>query len=145
MNDRVLGIAALLLASFMFWQSYDMVPDFSYEPLGPRAFPMLLSIMIAFCGLHLIIKGQFQAQPISRDAKLRIILLALVILGYALIFQPLGFIIATFLAIFAIGYLFGGKWLPLSISSLLIAVTLYVLFDRVLEVVLPVGLLGHWL
>lgn len=145
MNDRVLGIAALLLAGFMFWQSYDMVPDFSYEPLGPRAFPMLLSVMIAFCGLYLVIKGQFQAHPVANDVKLRIILLALVILIYALLFQPLGFILATFLAVMAIGFLFGGKLLPLSITSLLTAVILYVLFDRVLEVVLPVGILGHWL
>lgn len=145
MNDRLLGIAALALAGFMLWQGYGMVPSFSYEPLGPRAFPMLLGGLIAICGLVLIFKGLYRAPATPASTQIRIFILFLCILGYGLLFQTLGFIVATFLVVIAVGYLFGGKLLPLAISALIIAVGLYFLFDRLMDVVLPTGILGHWL
>lgn len=145
MNDRLLGLLALLLAAFMFWQSRGMVPAFSYEPLGPRAFPMLLSFFIAFCGIVLLLKGQYRSAPLSTATRVRLILLTLSLLGYALLFIPLGFIVATFLAILAIGGLFGGRPVPLISASIIAPVTLYYLFDQLLDVVLPMGILGRLL
>src|SRR5690625_1749378 len=148
MNDRLLGLLALLLAAFMFWQSRGMVPAFSYEPLGPRAFPMLLSFFIAFCGIVLLLKGQYRSAPLSTATRVRLVLLALSLLGYALLFIPLGFIVSTFLAmlaIVAIVGLFGGRPLPLISASIIAPVTLYYLFDQLLDVVLPMGILGRLL
>lgn len=145
MNDRLLGIAALGLAAFMLWQGYGMVPAFSYEPLGPRAFPMLLGGLIGVCGLVLVFKGLYRAPATPLATNLRILLLFVFILAYGLLFQPLGFIVATALVVMAVGYLFGGRPLPLVISAVLISVGLYFLFDKLMDVVLPVGILGHWL
>lgn len=145
MNDRNLGIAAILLAIFMLWQSYGMVPAFSYEPLGPRAFPMLLGVLIGLCGIYLLIKGQFKAAYIAPNTQLKIFILFLLFIAYGFLFQPLGFIVSTFLAILSIGYLFGGRLIPLLISGVVSSVALYFLFDRALSVVLPVGILGKWL
>lgn len=141
MNDRILGLLALLLAAFMFWESREMVPAFSYEPLGPRAFPMLLSIFIAFCGLVLLFKGQYHSAPLATKTRIRLALLALSLLGYAILFIPLGFIIATSLAILAIGSLFGASPAPLLSASIIAPITLYFLFDQLLDVVLPLGIL----
>lgn len=145
MNDRTLGIAALLLSAFMLWQSYGMVPAFSYEPLGPRAFPMLLGALIGLCGIYILIKGQFKAAYIAPNTQLKIVILFLLFVAYGFLFQPLGFIVATFLAIVSIGFIFGGRLVPLLISGVVSSIALYFLFDRVLSVVLPVGILGKWL
>ena len=52
MNDRTLGIAALALAAFMTWAGWDIEAPFAYEPVGPRAFPLLLALIIGLCGLR---------------------------------------------------------------------------------------------
>ena len=63
LNDRILGIAALIFAALIVALGYDLVPPFSYEPVGPRAFPMLLAAIIAICGISLIIKGGGDVDP----------------------------------------------------------------------------------
>lgn len=142
MSDRSLGTCAIFLAIFMFWQSYDMVPNFSYEPLGPRAFPLLLSLLIALCGFSLIVKNKFKSESISKLTKIRILFLSLILFAYAFSFIPLGFIISTSIAILAIGYLFKGPTIPIVLSSISIPIILYYIFDHLLEVVLPAGILG---
>ncbi|HLV29395.1 MAG TPA: tripartite tricarboxylate transporter TctB family protein, partial [Burkholderiaceae bacterium] len=42
LNDRLLGIAALVFAALITAFGYDLEPPFSYEPVGPKAFPLLL-------------------------------------------------------------------------------------------------------
>lgn len=145
MNDRLLGISTLLLGVFMLWQGYGMVPAFSYEPLGPRAFPMLLGGLICACGLLLTLKGLYRAPATSWASHFRIFLLFSLILAYGMLFQSLGFILATALLVLGAGYLFGGKPIPLIISAIVISCSLFFLFDRLMDVVLPVGLLGRWL
>ncbi|MEZ2720537.1 tripartite tricarboxylate transporter TctB family protein [Paenalcaligenes hominis] len=142
MSDRVLGLFCLVIAAVVFWQSYDMVPAFSYEPLGPRAFPMLIGALLALCGLVLVVKNQFIAPRLPQGTHRKILLLFAYILVYALLFQPLGFVVATILMVFLLGKLFGGRTGPLLLSAVLMAGSLYWLFDRVMDVVLPAGLLG---
>lgn len=145
MNDRILGIGALVLSGVMFWQGIGLVAPFSYEPLGPRAFPFLIAAIIGLCGLWLVIKGGGQTEPNPPGANLRIGAMFLVVLGYALIYQSAGFIIATALMTSLVGKLFGGGWLKPIIGGVVSAVFFFYLFDRVLDVVLPLGILEAWL
>ncbi|RMX08001.1 tripartite tricarboxylate transporter TctB family protein [Corticibacter populi] len=145
MNDRKLGIAALALAVVMFWQGWGLEAPFSYEPLGPRAFPLLIAAVMAVCGIVLVVKGGGQSEPNPPGASLRIGAMFLVIVGYALIYQPAGFIIATALMTMLVGRLFGGGWLKPAVCGVLGSVLFFFLFDRVLDVVLPLGVLEAWL
>src|SRR5690606_42125783 len=65
MNDRTLGIAALVLAALMTWAGWDIETPFAYEPVGPRAFPMLIALIIGLCGLRLAIKG---GEPVEANS-----------------------------------------------------------------------------
>lgn len=145
MNNRILGIAALALAAMMIWQGHDLQAPFSYEPLGPRAFPLLIAAVMALCGLRLAIRGGGQAPANPPGANTRIAAMFGVIVGYALVFQWAGFIIATALMTLLVGRLFGGGGVGPAIGGVVGSVLLFILFDRVLDVVLPVGLLGAWL
>jgi putative tricarboxylic transport membrane protein len=115
----------------MAWFGWGIEAPFSYEPVGPRAFPMLLAGAIALCGLWLLFKGRFKAEANPAGANLRIALMLVYCLAYALLFEWLGFIVATALATILVGRLFGGAW----------SVLFFFLFDRVLDVVLPLGIL----
>jgi len=145
MNDRTLGIAALVLAALMTWTGWDIEAPFAYEPVGPRAFPMLIALVIGLCGLRLAIKGGNPVEPNPPGANARIAMMVLVAAAYAFLFQWLGFLIATALMTMFVGRLFGGSWLKCAVGGLVMGVFFYVLFDKVLDVVLPAGLLGDLL
>jgi len=145
MNDRTLGIFALILAALMTWTGWDIEAPFAYEPVGPRAFPLLIALLIGLCGLRLAIKGGNAIEANSPGANSRIALMVLIAAGYAFLFQWLGFIIATALMTILVGRLFGGTWLKCTIGGVIMGVFFFLLFDKALDVVLPAGLLGDLL
>ena len=63
--------------------------------------------------------------------------------GYAFLFQWLGFVIATALMTVFVGRLFGGGWAKCALGGVGMSVFFFVLFDKVLDVVLPGGLLEN--
>lgn len=145
MNDRVLGAAALALAAFLTWNGWGLQAPFAYEPVGPRAFPLLVALIIGLCGVRLMVKGGGEVAPNPAGANARIALMAGVVAGYALLFQWLGFVIATALMTVLVGRLFGGTWGKSLIGGLVMGVLFFLLFDKVMDVVLPTGLLGDLL
>ena len=61
--------------------------------------------------------------------------------AYGLLFESLGFVVSTTLMGFGLGMLFNGRLLPSLASGLLMGALLYGLFDYLLNVPLPLGLL----
>ncbi len=145
MNDRILGIAALVFAALMAWFGWGIQAPFSYEPVGPRAFPMLLALIIALCGAWLAFRGREQAEPNPPGANSRIALMVVYCLLYAFFFEPLGFIVATTAVTILVGRLFGGAWVKVAAGGLVMSVLFFLLFDRALDVVLPLGILENLL
>ncbi|WP_312433540.1 tripartite tricarboxylate transporter TctB family protein [Achromobacter sp.] len=143
MNDRILGIAALALAVFMTAAGWSIEAPFAYEPVGPRAFPLLLALIIGLCGLRLVYKGGHAVEPNPAGANGRIALMVVFVTVYAFLFQWLGFIVATSLMTIFVGRLFGGSWVKCAIGGVVMSLLFFVLFDKVLDVVLPGGLLEN--
>ena len=142
LNDRVLGAAALVVAAFLAWYGHDLEAPFAYEPVGPRAFPMLVAAMIALCGIRLVAKGGNPADANAPGANTRIASMVAVVAAYAVAFQWLGFVIATTLMAVLVGRLFGGTWLKGLLGGGVMGLGFFLLFDKGLDVVLPTGLLG---
>lgn len=141
-QDRFLGVAALALAAVMIAFGYNLQAPFAYEPVGPRAFPLMAAGVIAICGLLLVLKpGQANTTEGSGITR-PILILAVCLLAYALLFQPVGFVISTALMMVPIAMVFGALWWQGAITGVVLAVSSYILFDKVLDVVLPVGPLG---
>ncbi len=61
------------------------------------------------------------------------------VLAYALLFQMLGFPLATALMAVPVGMAFGGTWKQALTGGAALGLALYLLFDKVLDVVLPAG------
>jgi putative tricarboxylic transport membrane protein len=57
-------------------------------------------------------------------------------------FLWLGFVIANTIMVVFVGRLFGGSWVKAVITGVAMSVLFFLLFDKVLDVVLPTGLLG---
>lgn len=142
LNDRVLGIAALIFAALITAFGYDLEPPFSYEPVGPKAFPLLIALIIALCGLRLIIKGGGEVEANPEGANTRIMAMVAYLAAYAFFFQWIGFILATTLMVALVGRLFRATRAQAFVGGIAMSIGLFYLFDKGLDVVLPTGLLG---
>ena len=84
-----------------------------------------LNKLLAAAALWLLCKPDLLEQRFNPQAAGRALLCVLTLLAYALLFEVLGFVIATALAAFVLGLLFTGRLLPCAISGLLMGVLLY--------------------
>ena len=142
MSDRILGAVCVVAAAGMAWAAQDYAPAFSYEPVGPRAFPRLLAALMAIGGAWLVLRPTLIASPFRLAAMKPIGLCALTVVIYALLFQLLGFTLATAVMAVPVGMSFGGTWKQSLAGGVGLGLGLYLLFDKLLDVVLPTGLLS---
>lgn len=141
MSDRVLGAVCVIVAACMAWAAQAYAPPISYEPVGPRAFPRLLAGLMAVAGLWLVIKPSIVGNPYPAKALKLIGLSVVTVFIYALLFQALGFTLSTALMAVPVGMAFGGTWKQSLLGGIGLGLSMYLLFDKLLDVVLPTGVL----
>jgi putative tricarboxylic transport membrane protein len=142
MNDRILGAACVVLAAAMAWAAQDYAAPISYEPVGPRAFPLLLATLLAIGGGWLVVKPGAHASGLGLGHLKTLGVAAIAVFAYALLFELLGFTLATAAMAIPVGMAFGGSWKRSLVAGICLGVALYVLFDKLLDVVLPTGVLS---
>jgi putative tricarboxylic transport membrane protein len=142
MSDRLLGGVCVVVAAGMAWAAQGYAAAISYEPVGPRAFPLLLASLMAVGGLWLVIRPQGGTGRISLTRVKSIGLASLAVLAYALLFEWLGFTLATAAMAVPVGMAFGGSWKQSLAGGAGLGLVLFFMFDKLLDVVLPTGLLS---
>lgn len=153
MSDRILGAVCVVVGAGMAWAAHGYAAEISYEPVGPRAFPLLLSALMVACGAWLVVRPSHAAvgdgaaaaggEGPARWQRFRPLALALAAIAmYVALFQWLGFPLATALMALPVGMAFGGSWRQSLAGGVGMGVVLYLMFDKLLDVVLPTGLLS---
>jgi putative tricarboxylic transport membrane protein len=145
MSDRLLGVVCVVAGAGMAWAARDYAAPISYEPVGPRAFPLLLAALMAAGGAWLVLKPGPHGFGLGREHFGRIGLAVAAIVVYAALFEALGFPLATAAMALPVGMAFGGSWKQSLAGGALLGLVLYGLFDKLLDVVLPTGLLAFLL
>lgn len=140
-SDRVFGVIWLAIAIAMGLLATTFHAPFSYEPIGPSKYPMLLSILMGLSGIWFIWRPG--PEPEWPDLALwrKVIVMFALLLAYAWLFQLLGFMLATALLTVGLGRLYGGRWVQCVIGGALLGPGLYLFFDKLLDVALPIGTL----
>lgn len=144
MTDRIFAILWLCICTVIVVQMLALSVPFAYEPVGPKAFPILLAILMALCCGALLINPEPGIQWPNAGLLGKGVLLIAILLLYATFFETLGFPLATAVMVFAVHALFGGRWWSGVLTAILVAVGGYLLFDRILEVSLPAGRMWPW-
>jgi putative tricarboxylic transport membrane protein len=112
---------------------------------GAGFFPFLGGISLIVLSFFLLVqalRGRRMGVQ-SFGELLRPCILVIGLLAYALLFDPLGYIITTIiLSVVVLLILEEKSWWIVGGVSLLIAVGTYILFDRFLQTPLPAGILG---
>lgn len=142
MADRIFAAIWLALTVAYAFAARDYVAPYSYEPIGPRAFPLLLSVISAVCSIWLLVRPDRFAETLyglPPGGLLKALVLAVALVAYGVVFEWLGFPLSTFLVTMVIGRLFRGEWIRILVAGAGLGVGLYVLFDRLLDVTVPLG------
>ncbi|MFO1322461.1 MAG: tripartite tricarboxylate transporter TctB family protein [Burkholderiales bacterium] len=142
MSDRILGAVCLVASAGMAWAAHDYAAPISYEPVGPRAFPLLLAGLMALAGAWLVARPGAHGFELARENLKPIALVVAAVFAYAALFETLGFTLATALMAVPVGMAFGGSWKQSLAGGAVMGFLLYLMFDKLLDVVLPTGLLS---
>jgi putative tricarboxylic transport membrane protein len=140
-SDRLTGFALLALAvAYGFAASgyQAMIGD----PLGPAVFPIVLAIPLGLLSLYLIVRPDREPDWPRGRALLKQLLALVAFVAYAYLLEPLGFLVSTFLAVVVLGWLLGARPWQAGAAGAAIPLVLFVLFDTLLGLPLPAGVLG---
>lgn len=145
--QRIFASVLLLACIGLALMAWPYQAAFSYEPVGPRAFPLLMLGLMSSALLYMVfrpapIKHSDEEPPLDRETLTKIGLCVLLLLVLAGTFEPLGFIVASIITGVPMARLYGGRWVPSVAIISLMAVGLYLLFDRLMDVPLPLGVLS---
>jgi len=138
--DRIFGLFLLAIAAVFGGLGWGIQAPFSYDPLGPRPYPLLLAGVLAALALWMICKPQKVKLPDHQVLARGGMLVATLVL-YQLTFRGIGFILATILCVTLLARMFRGSWRQGLVTGIGLALACYGLFNYVLEIPLPPGML----
>ena len=141
MSDRLAGLVLLALA-VAYGVTASGYQAMIGDPLGPAVFPVVLAIPLGLLSLYLVVRPGPEADWPRGRALLKQVLALVAFVAYAYLLEPLGFLVSTFLAVVALGCLLGARLRQAAVAGAGIAVVLFVLFDSLLGLPLPAGVLG---
>jgi len=144
MSDRIFGALLMVLAAVYIWTARGFNPGFMADPLGPQTFPYLLGTVLAITALYLLVRPDPPAHWPGLRRLLEMGLMVLVLLAYAGLLEWLGFLIATMVTVAILSWRLGAGLKTALLTGLGVSLVVYGLFDIVLELPLPAGLLGRF-
>lgn len=137
--DRWLGAGFIALGAWAFWVAWGLQVPFAADPLGPTPFPATVALVMGLCGLGMLVRPVHGFAGMERWTAPPLLVVAMV--AYAFLMVPLGFMPATALMATAVALLFGARLLAAGLVGVTTAVLLWLLFDKLLDLPLPKGIL----
>ena len=144
--QRIFALILLAVCAALAVMAWPYQAAFSYEPVGPRAFPLLMLGLLGLALVYLAIRPtpivrKDDEPELDRESLIKICACVGLLIVFASTFESLGFVLSSALVGVPMARLYGGRWLHSAIVVVAMSVFLYWLFDRVMDVPLPLGLL----
>lgn len=138
--DRILGLILLTLACAYGWGAFNFPIAFAGpESVGPATFPKVLALIIGICSLYMLIKPDQQEEGFKYKALPELLLVIAVLVLYALLLAPLGFILSTSLMVAFLCWRMGVKPLHAGLTGVISSTLVFLLFHFGLALPLPIG------
>lgn len=143
-SDRIFGLVVLMVALAYIASATQIQTSFLSDPVGPRAFPIIIGVVAALCGLILVIRPDPDPDWPAAKTFVSLLIAVLVLVAYAYLLKPLGFLIPTAFAAALLSYQISPHFKPAIFTGLTLSVGLYMLFKFALGlglVAFPRGLI----
>ncbi len=141
MADRIFsGVVLLVVIGYGVIAFTAIKAPFQYDPLGPESWPRILSVVAGLCCLAVLARPDVRTLDLSKNTAVRLGILVLLLVIYAALYEPLGFIIATFLFCTVLSRLLGARSVPALSFGLATGVIGFLVGSSLLDLHLPPGL-----
>ena len=142
MSDRIFASICIALALLMAWGATVIEESFIQDPLGPKAFPLVIAVVLAACGVAMFLRPD--AEPVWPRRRKQIQLLwtigAMVL--YVQFLPSAGFLIATAIGAGFLSWQLGASVKQACWGGFGISVSIYVVFKLILGLSLARGPFG---
>ncbi|AGU58903.1 tripartite tricarboxylate transporter TctB family protein [Vibrio anguillarum] len=148
--DAFTGLFSVGFGLIYGGMTYTMPRAAFGNPLDPIYFPMGIAVLALMVGCILLAKSNMRASvmafialinedEVKKFDRKRILYTCIVSVGYALIFDPLGYVISTFFFLFSMLTITSGikAWKQSILVALAFSVCVYFVFSTLLSISLP--------
>jgi putative tricarboxylic transport membrane protein len=142
MSDRILGGFGVVLAAFYIWQATLVEESFISDPIGPKAFPIIIGVLLGAASLVIVLRPDSEPQWPALPKLFDILLAAAVMVAYAQLLPMVGFVVATAVAAAYLAWRFRAGVVRAMVAGLAISGGIYVVFHLALGLSLARGPLG---
>ncbi len=139
MSDRIFAPLLLLVAVGYALIASSLEVPFQYEPLGPKPWPILIAAIVAICAVIVLIRPDPEPHWPTGATLTRHGVLLIGLALYAILFEPLGFMLMTTVVCTVFALMLKAPVLWAGAFGLLMGVPGYYLWTRVLQLNLPAG------
>jgi putative tricarboxylic transport membrane protein len=139
MSDRIFGAVCILLAAFFIWQATQIELGFIVDPMGPRAFPIAIGVVLALGGLYPILRPDPAPDWPAAGRLLEILFAVAVLIAYAQLLSRIGFVLSTAVAASLLSWRLGSRPAAAALGGVTISVGIFVIFHLALGLSLARG------
>ena len=137
-SDRLFGLVTLFVALAYIASATQIQTSFLSDPVGPKAFPIIIGIIAALSALVLIVRPDDDPDWPAAKTFGALGIAVIVLIAYAYALKPLGFIIPTAIAASILSFQISPKPRNAVLAGTGLSIGLFVLF----RFVLGLGLIG---
>jgi len=142
MNDRVFGVFTLLISILYIFSAYIVEESFISDHIGPKIYPYIVSFFLISSSLFLIFNPDIKPKWPQFGKIIEILMTAFILIMYAIFLPIVGFVFSTFFASSFISWRLGAKLSSAFTAGLIISVTIFILFRKILGLSLATGPFG---
>jgi len=143
-SDRIFGLVVLMVSLAYIAAATQIQTSFLSDPVGSKAFPIIIGAVAALCGLVLMVKPDPEPDWPAMRTLIALSVAVIVLITYAYALKPLGFLIPTAITAAILSYQISPRIGPASIAGAGLSITLFLLFKFALGlglVAFPKGLI----
>lgn len=144
-SDRIFGLVVLMVALAYIVSATQIQTSFLADPVGSKAFPILIGSIAALCGLVMMVKPDPDPQWPVFKTFIALLVAVAVLVAYAYALKPFGFLVPTAITAAILSYQISPKINTALMAGVGLSVGLFVLFKFALGlglVAFPKGLIG---
>lgn len=140
MADRIFATLLMLVTlAYGYLALFVIRARIQYDPLGPESWPQILALITIACLIYIFVRPDDVRIEVAGQTWFRLISMLALMFAYAWLYEPLGFIIATFLFAAIVAAMLGAQPVRAALFGLAMGVLGYGLCVLLLELNLPDG------
>jgi len=132
-SDRLFGLVVLMTALAYIASATQIQTSFLQDPVGPKAFPMLVGAVAAISALVMIIKPDPSPQWPGLKTFGALLIALCVLVAYAYALKPFGFLLPTAVTASILSYQISPRAIPAVLTGTGLSIGLFVLFKYALK------------